>query len=186
MSAFTCYFEDDGGDEIFEINVKRVEENNNVKIMVESPKTSNKKVAIKFASGNIQPIISYLRLLIRKHMEIEFDENLGWICIKHEGGTMRLCDTPQFKYNHKLHILYHKKGCLMRTMKEMEQTSTKFHLAVNKLEKINKKLKKVDLLHRQEVAELKTPYITKMVNEVSGIFEDLLILIQDAHEVTVT
>lgn len=154
--------------------------------MVESLKSENRTVTVKFRAGQTQPIISYLRLLIRKHLEFEFENDIGVFYIKHEGGKMQIGDFPNFKYESRYHTLIHKKHNLTTSVKNAEKNSADFYRSLNKLSKIDHKLKKIEFKHQQEVRELKTPYINKMLYELSGIFEDLLTLISDAHEVTVT
>lgn len=192
MSSFTFYFKNEIEEKLSEFTVKRVGEAENVKIVVEHKPKPNKTVSLKFDAskplviGQNSPILAYLRFLVRKHIEWEFEDNLGWPYIKHESGKICSFQGPKFKYENKYNKLIHKKSNLVRLIKDLDQSTGAFYQTLNKVTKLDKKLDELGPKHRQDIQEQKSIYMTKTLSELSGIFEDLLILISDAHEVTVT
>ena len=189
MSKFKCYFENERFNKTFEFKVSLEGTGEQAKIVIKHDKNvnvnENKIVVAKFDLGKPEPIMSYFHLLIRQHLERKFCNDLGSFCVKHEGGKISIYNAPKFKYMDKMYSIHRKKHDLMTTLKEVDTNSGEFFRDVNKLTKLDIKLKKVEAKHEQELDEMRQPYITKTINELSEILEDMLILVQDTHEITV-
>ena len=62
------------------------------------------------------------------------------------------------------------------------QPDMSYYTYLQKYERCSQKLVKIYKKHQKEVETIKYVYLDKMIGEVSKIFQDLIVLIQDSHE----
>lgn len=205
MSKFRCGFHNFDCESVYKINVKRVEngvneeieesgeiDNLNPKgeprIIVYSTKMKDdNEVIVKmyFKTNDSKSILAYLRLLMRTHMQENFGINMEHIIINHIGGKLYISDLPDLKYLDKVEYYRMKRYALQQLIKDKKDNMNIYSL-LNKLDVVNKKYGKVCLKHSIDVKEKRYSYINRIIDETSLIFEDLLVLISDAHDFSLT
>lgn len=65
---------------------------------------------------------------------------------------------------------------------QVSQPDTTYYAILQKYQSCSQKLVKIYKKHQKEVETIKYGYLDKMIGEVSKIFQDLIVLIQDSHE----
>lgn len=109
MTSFKSTFLNEQGTPTFEIVVSQEVVGNETKVMVESNNFQSDPVTVRFKLNQTSTVETYLRLLLRTHMEEVFDETLESIHVDHIGGQIRIYEYPNFHYFNKLNYLREKK-----------------------------------------------------------------------------